>query len=37
MRFAVLDVETTWSDKVMSIGIVIADGERKKGVNSVGS
>lgn len=34
MKFAVLDVETTWSDKVMSIGIVIADGERKKEIQS---
>ena len=30
MKFAVIDTETTWSDKVMSIGVVIADGETKK-------
>ena len=24
-RFAVIDTETTWTDKVMSIGVVIAD------------
>lgn len=28
-NFAVIDTETTWSDKVMSIGIVIADSETK--------
>ena len=30
MKFAVLDTETTWTDKVMSIGIAIADGKTKK-------
>jgi len=30
MKFAVIDIETTWMDKVMSIGIVIADGSTKK-------
>jgi hypothetical protein len=29
MKFAVLDTETTWTDKVMSIGIAIADGSTK--------
>ena len=26
-RFAVIDTETTWQDKVMSIGVVVADSE----------
>lgn len=26
-RFAVIDTETTWSDKVMSIGLAIADSD----------
>ena len=30
MKFAVIDIETTWEDQVMSIGVVIADGETKK-------
>ncbi len=30
MNFAVIDTETTWSDKVMSIGIAIADGETQE-------
>ena len=30
MKFAVIDTETTWTDKVMSIGIAIADGKTKK-------
>lgn len=34
MKFAVIDTETTWGDKVMSIGIVIADGETKKEIKS---
>ena len=34
MKFAVIDTETTWTDEVMSIGIVIADGDTKKELNS---
>ena len=34
MKFAVIDTETTWTDKVMSIGIAIADGNTKKLKNS---
>ena len=34
MKFAVIDTETTWTDKVMSIGIVVADGVAKKEINS---
>ena len=34
MRFAVIDTETTWTDEVMSIGIVVADGTAKKEINS---
>lgn len=30
MNFAVIDTETTWSYKVMSIGIAIADGETQE-------
>lgn len=26
-KFAVIDTETTWSDAVMSIGVVVADSE----------
>ena len=33
-RFAVLDTETTWTDEVMSIGIVIADVETKREIRS---
>lgn len=33
MKFAVIDTETTWTDEVMSIGIVIADGDTKKEQN----
>lgn len=29
-RFAVIDTETTWHDKVMSIGVVIADSDTKE-------
>lgn len=29
-NFAVIDTETTWTDKVMSIGVVIADGVTKE-------
>lgn len=34
MKFAVIDTETTWGDKVMSIGIVVADGNTKKEIKS---
>ena len=34
MKFAVIDTDTTWTDEVMSIGIVIADGDTKKELNS---
>lgn len=34
MNFAVIDTETTWTDKVMSIGIVVADGFTKKEIKS---
>lgn len=34
MKFAVIDTETTWSDRVMSIGVVIADGDSKKEIGS---
>lgn len=34
MRFAVIDTETTWGDKVMSIGVVISDEDTKKEVVS---
>lgn len=30
MKFAVIDTKTTWTDEVMFIGIVIADGDTKK-------
>ena len=30
MKFAVIDKKTTWTDEVMFIGIVIADGDTKK-------
>lgn len=30
MNFAVIDTETTWAYKVMSIGIAIADGETQE-------
>ena len=33
-KFAVIDTETNWNDKVMSIGVVIADLESKKKVDS---
>lgn len=32
--FAVIDTETTWHDKVMSIGIVIADATTKKEIDT---
>ena len=34
-KFAVIDTETNWNDKVMSIGIVIADSKTKKKIDSV--
>lgn len=34
-KFAVIDTETNWSDKVMSIGVVVADSETKEKVDSV--
>lgn len=33
-RFAVIDTETTWSDKVMSIGVVVADRDTKDAVDA---
>lgn len=33
-KFAVIDTETNWNDEVMSIGIVIADGETKEKIAS---
>lgn len=33
-RFAVIDTETTWSDRVMSIGVVIADTNSKEVIDS---
>lgn len=33
-KFAVIDTETNWNDEVMSIGIVVADSETKKKVDS---
>ena len=33
MKFAVIDTETTLMDEVMSIGIVISDGDTKKEQN----
>lgn len=34
-KFAVIDTETNWNDEVMSIGVVVADSETKKKVDSV--
>ncbi len=34
-KFAVIDTETNWEDEVMSIGIVVADVETKKEIDSV--
>ena len=34
MNFAVIDTETTWDDQVMSIGVVIANGDTKREVTS---
>ena len=34
-KFAVIDTETNWDDEVMSIGVVVADSETKKKIDSV--
>ena len=34
-KFAVIDTETNWNDEVMSIGVVVADFESKKKIDSV--
>lgn len=34
-KFAVIDTETNWNDEVMSIGVVVADSETKKKIDSV--
>lgn len=34
-KFAVIDTETNWYDEVMSIGVVVADSETKKKLDSV--
>ena len=34
-KFAVIDTETNWNDEVMSIGVVVADSETKKEIDSV--
>lgn len=34
-KFAVIDTETNWNDEVMSIGVVVADSETKKKMDSV--
>lgn len=34
-KFAVIDTETNWNDEVMSIGIVVADSETKKKIDSI--
>lgn len=33
--FAVIDTETNWNDKVMSIGVVVADSKTKQKIDSV--
>ncbi len=33
-KFAVIDTETNWNDRVMSIGVVIADSETKEKIDS---
>ena len=33
-KFAVIDTETNWDDEVMSIGVVVADSETKKKIDS---
>lgn len=34
-KFAVIDTETNWNDEVMSIGVVVADSETKKKMDSL--
>ena len=34
-KFAVIDTETNWYDKVMSIGVVVADSKTKIKMDSV--
>lgn len=34
-KFAVIDTETNWNDRVMSIGVVVADSETKQIIDSV--
>ena len=34
-KFAVIDTETNWDDEVMSIGVVVADSETKKKIDSI--
>ena len=34
VKFAVIDTETNWNDEVMSIGVVVADSENKKKIDS---
>lgn len=34
-KFAVIDTETNWNDEVMSIGVVVADSETMKKIDSV--
>lgn len=34
-KFAVIDTETNWNDEVMSIGVVVADSETKKKIDSI--
>ena len=33
-KFAVIDTETNWNDEIMSIGIVVADTETRKSIDS---
>lgn len=33
-KFAVIDTETNWNDEIMSIGIVVADTENRKSIDS---
>lgn len=34
-KFAVIDTETNWNDEVMSIGVVVADSQTRKEIDSV--
>lgn len=34
-KFAVIDTETNWNDEVMSIGVVVAESETKKKIDSI--